>query len=206
MTINCTSDDTDVVPEIEVSADGTEISVTLGVGEKDTMDYFQEMTSYSAYWSYTSFWCGYLYTSTTVPEVAIDNSESLTDAEETPTSITDGEGLPTGTPTVKSRGETVAASNESTSDRSSGFRTSFLAHVILTLMAVIVVTLTMPGREESTSSLFGFGKVFVVASVASSNLSRSDKNANAGRNKKYARQNVLIFSTRKIFNYESRKK
>jgi hypothetical protein len=196
LTINCTSDDTDVVPEIEVSADGTEISVTLGVGEKDTMDYFQEMTSYSAYWSYTSFWCGYLYTSTTVPEVAIDDSESLTDAEETPTSITDGEGLPTGTPTVKSRGETVA----------SGFRTSFLAHVILTLMAVIVVTLTMPGREESTSSLFGFGKVFVVASVASSNLSRSDKNANAGRNKKYARQNVLIFSTRKIFNYESRKK
>ena len=65
VTSDCSSDETDVVPEIIVSEDGSEITVNVGNSEAFVdMGYLKITTKYEAFWSYISGFCGslgYLY-------------------------------------------------------------------------------------------------------------------------------------------------
>ena len=67
--------------------------------------------------------------------------------------------------------------------RSSGFtaRHSFQVRMALTVMAILVATLFIPGREGAGHNLLGLGKVLVAAAAVSSLFSRAGKN-NVRRN------------------------
>lgn len=66
-------------------------------------------------------------------------------------------------------------------DNSSGFnaRYSLPVRMVITVMAILLVTLFIPNQEGANHHLlFGFGKVLVAAVVVSSLFTRRDKNAN----------------------------
>ncbi|KAL3798268.1 hypothetical protein HJC23_000182 [Cyclotella cryptica] len=88
--------------------------------------------------------------------------------------------------------ESIAAIEEGSS--SSGFATrySFNIRMAVTLLAVLVATLVLPGREGAS---FSVGKVFVAAVAVSSLFSRSDKNGNVRRS---AKERSPVFPMRKL--------
>jgi hypothetical protein len=83
-------------------------------------------------------------------------------------------------PSYESGDKFVDAIQESI-DNSSGFnaRYSLPVRMVITMMAILLVTLFIPNQEGANHHLlFGFGKVLVAAVVVSSLFTRRDKNAN----------------------------